>query len=149
MAAAHNRGFDITIAELRHVDTRIPVYTFGRLNVSFLTLSLDPHHHFNLNVIYVLTPQSILTAAAVVGAVVTPFAAAPVLGLVGFSAAGPVAGTLAAGVQAGMGNVVAGSAFALAQSIAMGGAAVPAFGVLAGSGIAGTVSYGVAKLFGV
>ncbi|KAG6892963.1 hypothetical protein C0992_011715 [Termitomyces sp. T32_za158] len=58
-------------------------------------------------------------------------------------------GTIAAGIQAGLGNVAAGSAFALAQSIAMGGAAVPAYGILAGGSIAGGVSYGITKLAAV
>jgi hypothetical protein len=69
----------------------------------------------------------------------TPVLAPAALGIVGFSAVGPVAGeflpqaevesnasellgTVAAGIQAGIGNVAVGSAFAAAQSIAMGGA---------------------------
>ncbi|KAG6901521.1 hypothetical protein C0995_010895 [Termitomyces sp. Mi166 len=84
----------------------------------------------------------------IVGVILTPLAVVPVLGLVGFSAAGPVAGTMAAGIQAGMGSVAAGSSFALAQSIAMGGAAVPAFGIAIGGTIASGVSYGIAKLCG-
>lgn len=35
----------------------------------------------------------------------------------GFSSAGPIAGSTAAAMQAGIGNVVAGSAFATAQSL--------------------------------
>jgi len=62
-----------------------------------------------------------------------------VLGLVGFSAAGPVAGTFAAVTQAGIGNVVAGSYFAGAQAAAM-GAGLPTIGY----GIAGAVSRTVA-----
>jgi len=78
----------------------------------------------------------------------TPVVAPAALGIVGLSAAGPVAGqfppqdeaasnpseplgSIAAGVQAGIGNVAAGSAYAAAQSIAMGGAiptVVSAFG---------------------
>ncbi|KAF8067895.1 hypothetical protein FPV67DRAFT_1780896, partial [Lyophyllum atratum] len=46
-------------------------------------------------------------------------------------------GSIAAGIQAGLGNVAFGSSFALAQSIAMGGAAVPLFGVVAGGAILG------------
>jgi len=69
----------------------------------------------------------------------TPVLAPPVLGIVGFGAAGPVAcqfppqsevafnpsellGSIAAGIQAGIGNIAAVSAFAVAQSIGMGGA---------------------------
>ncbi|KAK3985168.1 hypothetical protein QBC44DRAFT_335567 [Cladorrhinum sp. PSN332] len=48
--------------------------------------------------------------------------AAPVLGAVGFSAEGVLAGSIAAGVQGTIGNVVGGSAFAVCQSAAAGGA---------------------------
>ncbi|KAI0062765.1 hypothetical protein BV25DRAFT_1825308 [Artomyces pyxidatus] len=74
------------------------------------------------------------------GAIITPIVAPAVVGLVGFGAAGPVAGTLAAGMQAGIGNVVAGSSFAVVQSIGM-GAAVPAVGQAVGAGIIGTVAW--------
>lgn len=71
-------------------------------------------------------------------ATVTSLAALPVLGLVGFGALGPVAGSTAAGWQAGMGLVEAGSIFAWCQSAAMGGAALT--GILAtglgGAGVA-------------
>ncbi|GLB39209.1 putative interferon-induced 6-16 family protein [Lyophyllum shimeji] len=85
-------------------------------------------------------------AGAAVGAAVTPVAAAPVLGLVGFGAGGPAAGSIAAGIQAGLGNVAASSSFALAQSIAMGGAAVPLAGVVAGGFTLGVAVYGIAKV---
>jgi hypothetical protein len=52
------------------------------------------------------------------------------------------AGSMAAGMQAGIGNVVAGSLFAGAQSVAMGGAlpaAITAVGAGA-TGIAGAVA---------
>ncbi|KAI5302629.1 hypothetical protein KEM56_000504 [Ascosphaera pollenicola] len=48
-------------------------------------------------------------------------AATTVLGAVGFGAAGPVAGTVAAAWQASIGNVAAGSVFAACQSVAMTG----------------------------
>ncbi|MCJ1310393.1 hypothetical protein MMC25_004057 [Agyrium rufum] len=57
-----------------------------------------------------------------IGAVVTVCAAPAALGVVGFGSAGPVASTLAAGWQASIGSVAAGSAFATVQSMAMGGA---------------------------
>ncbi|PMD22412.1 hypothetical protein NA56DRAFT_702771 [Hyaloscypha hepaticicola] len=60
--------------------------------------------------------------------------ALPVLGAVGFGVAGPVAGSAAAGWQASMGLVEAGSIFSWCQSAAMGGAAVG--GILA-TGLAG------------
>ncbi|KAH9036229.1 hypothetical protein EDB85DRAFT_807911 [Lactarius pseudohatsudake] len=59
---------------------------------------------------------------ATAGIFLTPFVAPVVLSMFGFGVAGPVLGTVAAGVQAGIGNVVAGSLFATAQSVAMGGA---------------------------
>jgi hypothetical protein len=62
-----------------------------------------------------------------VGSVILSVAAVitvPVLGAVGFSSIGPVAGSAAAAWQASIGAVEAGSLFALCQSAAMGGAAV-------------------------
>ena len=63
---------------------------------------------------------------------------------IGFSSAGPVAGSAAAGIQAGIGNVAAGSAFATAQSIGMSTvlgifSAPLAIGVTAGVGTYATV----------
>lgn len=57
-----------------------------------------------------------------------------ILAAMGFSAVGPVAGSLAAGWQAGIGSVAAGSLFAFLQSAAMGGAAI---GLFAGIGVVG------------
>lgn len=45
-----------------------------------------------------------------------------------------LSGSIAAGMQAGIGNVAAGSAFAVAQSIAMGGA-IPAVVTAIGAGV--------------
>jgi hypothetical protein len=61
----------------------------------------------------------------VTGAVVSTAAVlvVPFLGVIGFSSIGPVAGSVAAGWQASIGAVEAGSLFALCQSAAMGGAA--------------------------
>ncbi|KAK0500938.1 hypothetical protein EDD18DRAFT_784700 [Armillaria luteobubalina] len=58
---------------------------------------------------------------AVVGAALTPYVVPSILGWFGFGSAGPVAGGLAAGIQSGIGNVVAGRLFAHVQSMAMGG----------------------------
>ena len=58
-------------------------------------------------------------------------AAPAILGAVGFNAAGPVAGSIAAAWQASMGTVAAGSFFAFLQSAAMGGAAM---GMITGVG---------------
>ncbi|KAK0495224.1 adaptin N terminal region-domain-containing protein [Armillaria luteobubalina] len=91
-------------------------------------------------------PNWAIGASAAAGVVLTPVLAPAALGIVGFSAAGPVAGTLAAAIQSSIGNVVAGSAFAVAQSIAMGGA-IPA-GVYAASGVAAGVAGWAASWFG-
>ncbi|TGO48193.1 hypothetical protein BOTNAR_0488g00020 [Botryotinia narcissicola] len=61
-------------------------------------------------------------------------AAVPVLGAVGFSAAGPIAGSAAAAWQSSIGLVEAGSIFAWCQGVAMGGAAV---GGIIGAGVGG------------
>ncbi|KAJ6629471.1 hypothetical protein B0H10DRAFT_2208857 [Mycena sp. CBHHK59/15] len=87
--------------------------------------------------------EVVVPVAAGLGAAAIVLLAAPMLHLVGLSAIGPVAGTPAAGVQAGIGNVVAGSPFAQAQSIAMGGAAVPLVVIVLGS-----IAVGVAVYFG-
>lgn len=64
--------------------------------------------------------------------------ALPVLGLAGFAATGPVAGTVATAWQSSIGIVQAGSVFAWCQSAAMGGAAVNGIVALgaAGGGVA-------------
>lgn len=67
-----------------------------------------------------------LLASQVLGGVALTVSAAaiPVLGLVGFGAAGPIAGSVVAGYQSSVGVVQAGSLFAFCQSVAMGGTAV-------------------------
>ncbi|CAD8214114.1 unnamed protein product [Paramecium pentaurelia] len=65
------------------------------------------------------------------------------LAIYGFSSIGPVAGSMAAAAQASVGNVAAGSLFALAQGTAMAGIgtiALPAVGVGAVIG-SGFVAY--------
>ncbi|PYH41098.1 interferon alpha-inducible IFI6/IFI27 family protein [Aspergillus saccharolyticus JOP 1030-1] len=67
-------------------------------------------------------PEYILIGAASGAVVVAPgLIATPLLNTAGFTSAGVKAGSLAAGIQSGIGNVVAGSWFATAQSAAMGG----------------------------
>ncbi|KAI8629726.1 hypothetical protein F5Y19DRAFT_475178 [Xylariaceae sp. FL1651] len=67
-------------------------------------------------------PRMALTVGAGAALVVAPMAiAAPVLGAVGFGAQGVVAGSTAAGIQSGLGSVVAPSLFATLQSAAAGG----------------------------
>ncbi|KAI9446367.1 hypothetical protein H4582DRAFT_2124837 [Lactarius indigo] len=58
---------------------------------------------------------------ATVDVVLAPVVATAVLNAVGLCAIGPVAGSAATAIQAGIGNVAAGSLFATAQSVAMGG----------------------------
>ncbi|KDQ60063.1 hypothetical protein JAAARDRAFT_205106 [Jaapia argillacea MUCL 33604] len=75
------------------------------------------------DIVRILTSRKAqIIAAGIFGLVLAPVIIHPVLGLIGFSAAGPVAGSLAALWQSSIGNVVAGSIFAMCQSIAAGGA---------------------------
>jgi hypothetical protein len=102
----------------------------------------------------VLTGIALGAVGAATGVALTPFVAPVLLGVVGFSAIGPVAGmfplarptieaaskpfellgSIAAGMQAGIGNVVVGSLFATAQSVAMGGAVPAAVSAAGGMG---------------
>ncbi|KAG8893996.1 hypothetical protein FRC01_013225 [Tulasnella sp. 417] len=75
--------------------------------------------------------------ALVVGGTVAvaPALAVGGLGLLGFSAAGPVAGSIVAGIQSAVygGAVASGSVFAGAQAAAMGGIAVSAVQTVGGA----------------
>ncbi|KAG8979719.1 hypothetical protein FRB90_007997, partial [Tulasnella sp. 427] len=85
----------------------------------------------------------------VTGAVlIAPALAVGALGLVGFSAIGPVAGSIAAAIQSVIygGAVGAGSLFALCQSAAMGGIVVGSLAEIA-AGVAELVT-GAASLLG-
>ena len=90
----------------------------------------------------------VLTGLQVLGLTLSTlsFLAVPVLGAVGFTAAGPVAGSAAATWQASIGAVQAGSLFAWCQSAAMGGAAV---GSIQAASVAGTVLTRVADIPGL
>jgi hypothetical protein len=87
------------------------------------------------------------TTVAAVSGVVVPTVAVGVIQAIGFGSAGVAAGSIAAGIQAGMGGAVAsGSAFAIAQSLgALGaGSAIATVGIpLAAVGL---VSYGIYRL---
>lgn len=90
----------------------------------------------------------VFSALVFVGQHVSAF----LLGLVGFSSTGPVAGTWAAALMAflakGAGGAIGGgSCYAFLQSLAMGGAAAPVTAILGAvySGIAGACGYAVAK----
>ncbi|EPE06759.1 hypothetical protein F503_03186 [Ophiostoma piceae UAMH 11346] len=96
---------------------------------------------------------SAVYAAAAVGAVVTiapAIVASPALAAAGFAADGVVKGSVAAGVQAGIGNVVAPGLFATLQSAGAGGYGVAAVsaGVSAVSGTASALAAGAAWMFG-
>jgi len=81
--------------------------------------------------------------AAMGAVVILPAVAVVVLGLLGFGAAGVVAGSIAAGIQSVVygGAIVSGSAFALAQAAAMGGIVV--------GGVAKIIAGALALLTGV
>jgi len=72
-----------------------------------------------------------------------------ILGAIGFGALGPVAGSIAAGWQASIGSVVAGSLFAFLQSAAMGGAAMGLFMGIGAVGGVIAVGLGLASLEGM
>ena len=79
---------------------------------------------------------------------VLALAAPTILGVVGFSAVGPVAGSTAAAWQASIGLVATGSAFSFFQSAAMGGAAMGVIGGIGASGVTVAVAVGLASLKG-
>ena len=81
------------------------------------------------------------TALIVLGIIIFALSLATpaILGAIGFSAAGPVLGSVAAGWQASIGSVAAGSLFAFLQSVAMGGAAM---GLFTGVGVLGALIAG-------
>ncbi|KAL9085895.1 MAG: hypothetical protein Q9165_007378 [Trypethelium subeluteriae] len=73
----------------------------------------------------------------------------PLLGLLGFGAAGPVAGSIAAGVQSMIAPVAGGSLFAILQSAGMGGfGAAIINGVAAARGAIGMAVAAVFRFFG-
>ncbi|CAL1709427.1 unnamed protein product [Somion occarium] len=119
------------ILAVNHLALPGPAFSFflSSLPLLFLTSTIPRIAHI------------IAASAAVIGGTFfTPLLAPAVVSVVGFSPAGPVAGSLAAAAQAGMGNVVAGSSFAIVQSIGMGGA-VPIIGQVVGGAIVGSAAY--------
>ncbi|KAH8807106.1 hypothetical protein F5884DRAFT_856689 [Xylogone sp. PMI_703] len=89
--------------------------------------------------------MSLIDDDQAVGGIVSAALVGPVLGVIGFTAAGVGAGTAAAGIQAGIGNVAAGSLFAAAQGAAAGGGAAAVFQGVAAAG--GAVGAGLVALF--
>lgn len=73
------------------------------------------------------------------------FVASAAMKAIGFGALGPIAGSIAAGWQASIGAVSAGSVFSTMQSAAMLGGPVIAVGAFIGLGIWGAVSYASAE----
>jgi hypothetical protein len=63
----------------------------------------------------------LILAGAAAGVVGAPVLLPTTLAMIGFSSLGPIAGSIAAGWQAGIGNVAAGSLFSVLQSAGMGG----------------------------
>lgn len=90
----------------------------------------------------------LLTGIQVVGLGLSAisFLTIPVLGAIGFTVAGPAAGSAAAAWQAWIGAVQAGSLFAWCQSAAMGGAAV---GGVQMAGVAGAALMQAASVPGL
>ncbi|KAI5825036.1 hypothetical protein K523DRAFT_251912 [Schizophyllum commune Tattone D] len=86
-----------------------------------------------------------LTATAVTAgtlncAALAPYVGPLVLGAVGFKAGGVAACSIAAGIQAGIGNVAAGSLFAGAQAAGATGA-IPVIGTVISGGVGGAAAY--------
>ncbi|KAI5779089.1 hypothetical protein EDC01DRAFT_634227 [Geopyxis carbonaria] len=90
-------------------------------------------------------PRNVAAVAVPLAIGVAPvIVIAPILGSLGFGAAGVAAGSTAAGLQSGIGGAVAaGSTFAFCQSAAAGGYAAAAIGA-AGGVTTGVAAVGVA-----
>ena len=89
--------------------------------------------------------RSVLAGLQVVSTTVSvlSFFAVPVLGAIGFTAAGPAANSAAAAWQASIGAAKAGSLFSWYQNAAMGGGAL---GGIQAAGVAGTALTKVGNL---
>ncbi|KAF9510472.1 hypothetical protein BS47DRAFT_1487401 [Hydnum rufescens UP504] len=114
---------------------------------SLIALDLSLHlHFFIMGKVFSIALAAACIGGAILSATIAPVAAPVVLGVVGFGAEGVAAakadalnstistGSVAAGIQAGIGNVAAGSLFAGAQSVAAGGA-LPMIGTVISAGI--------------
>lgn len=124
-------------------------------------------HVSNYTQVYRIAPKGtgdrklfLVVGASLLGGALTPIAAPVALGLIGFSSTGVVAGlsrtlfgdqtspdmpsfnpgTMPAAIQSSIGNVAAGSLFATAQSVAMGGA-FPVMGSVIASGVTSVGTY--------
>jgi hypothetical protein len=91
-------------------------------------------------------PKEITVIAAGVTLFALSLATPAILGAIGFSATGPVLGSMAAGWQASVGSVAAGSLFSFLQIAAMGGAAMGLFTGVGAVGAAIAVGGGLATV---
>lgn len=119
------------------------------------TLSVPQGSNATVVVDAVVGHALVVIGGTALGVVLAPVVAAGVLGILGFGAAGviagqrlalslylmdrklifriPYVGSYAAAVQSGIGNVAAGSLFALLQSIGAGGALPAVFSAISGA----------------
>ncbi|OAR01202.1 hypothetical protein LLEC1_05681 [Akanthomyces lecanii] len=89
-------------------------------------------------------PLAAVALVAGVGIVAAPaLVTAPILAAVGFTPGGVLARSAAAAAQSGIGNVAAGSAFAVCQSAAAGG-----YGALVVNGAVQAAGVGIAAISG-
>ena len=84
--------------------------------------------------------KTVFGVGVTLGVLTAPILVPTALTTVGFTSAGVVGGSVAAGMQASIGNVVAGSAFSVCQSIAMGGSIPTAVSAVSGV-TTGTIGY--------
>ncbi|KAF8243300.1 hypothetical protein K440DRAFT_664244 [Wilcoxina mikolae CBS 423.85] len=93
------------------------------------------------------------TTAAVTTGVIVAIAPevviVPILGPLGFTSGGVAAGSTAAGIQAGIGNVAASSTFAFCQSAAAGGYGAATVGAVGGYGAAVVGAAAVLRSFSI
>eukprot|EP01122_Echinamoeba_exundans_P002840 TRINITY_DN12830_c0_g1_i1.p1 TRINITY_DN12830_c0_g1~~TRINITY_DN12830_c0_g1_i1.p1 ORF type:complete len:128 (+),score=10.55 TRINITY_DN12830_c0_g1_i1:117-500(+) len=96
-------------------------------------LDIIPDNVFSVT-LYKLGRNHPIFASALVGAVVAPVAVISGLFLLGFGRGGIIRGSLLAGIQSGIGDVVKGSRFAFFQSIGAGAFRIPTLLVVSAIG---------------
>jgi hypothetical protein len=114
--------------EFADISTLHPFINFQQYLTAAVNPPLSSFHRITTGASSYIKAHPYLFAIQLIGGLFSTAAVVtlPILGAVGFSALGPVAGSAAAGWQASLGIVEAGSLFAWCQSAAMGGAAVNA-----------------------
>lgn len=117
------------------------------LNDSFPTVRAQGSGFFHSAIAYAKA-HPYLAALKATGAALAAvsFFTVPLLGAIGFTAAGPAAGSAAAAWQSYLGLVQAGSLFSWCQSVAMGGAAL---GGIQAAGAVGAALMSVDKIPGM